>query len=152
MEFTKYYCFRLGALTRRIINYYNTRFKDLGITLSQSFVLLSLLEQDGSSVKTIASALQLDSPAVTGLVDRLAKQGLVSRQEDPNDRRSTLVFLTQEGQKIAEEAAIRAKEIDPLLKLYLAEMTLVGMEQTMEDLEQKLETGETIGIMQNRKN
>lgn len=99
MEFTKYYCFRLGALTRRIINYCNNRLKDLGITLSQSFVLLSLLEQDGSSVKAIASALQLDSPAVTGLVDRLAKQGLVSRQEDPNDRRSTLVFLTPEGQK-----------------------------------------------------
>ncbi|NLU48282.1 MAG: MarR family transcriptional regulator [Syntrophomonadaceae bacterium] len=142
MEFTKYYCFRLGALTRRIINYCNNRLKDLGITLSQSFVLLSLLEQDGSSVKAIASALQLDSPAVTGLVDRLAKQGLVSRQEDPNDRRSTLVFLTPEGQKIAEEAAVRSKELDPLLKLYLAEMTLVGLEQTMEELEQKLEAGE----------
>jgi len=142
MEFTKYYCFRLGALTRRIINYCNNRLKDLGITLSQSFVLLSLLEQDGSSVKAIASALQLDSPAVTGLVDRLAKQGLVSRQEDPNDRRSTLVFLTQEGRKIAEEAAVRSKELDPLLKLYLAEMTLVGLEQTMEELEQKLEAGE----------
>ncbi|MGB4701132.1 MAG: MarR family transcriptional regulator [Syntrophomonadaceae bacterium] len=142
MEFTKYYCFRLGALTRRIINYCNNRLKDLGITLSQSFVLLSLLEQDGSSVKAIASALQLDSPAVTGLVDRLAKQGLVSRQEDPNDRRSTLVFLTPEGQKIAEEAAVRSKELDPLLKLYLAEMTLVGLEQTMEELGQKLEAGE----------
>lgn len=144
MEFTKYYCFRLGALTRRIINYCNNRLKDLGITLSQSFVLLSLLEQDGSSVKAIASALQLDSPAVTGLVDRLAKQGLVSRQEDPNDRRSTLVFLTPEGQKIAEEAAVRSKELDPLLKLYLAEMTLVGLEQTMNELEQKLEAGEII--------
>lgn len=142
MEFTNYYCFRLGALTRRIINYCNNRLKDLGITLSQSFVLLSLLEQDGSSVKAIASALQLDSPAVTGLVDRLAKQGLVSRREDPNDRRSTLVFLTQEGRKIAEEAAVRSKELDPLLKLYLAEMTLVGLEQTMEELEQKLEAGE----------
>lgn len=144
MEFTNYYCFRLGALTRRIINYCNNRLKDLGITLSQSFVLLSLLEQDGSSVKAIASALQLDSPAVTGLVDRLAKQGLVSRREDPNDRRSTLVFLTQEGRKIAEEAAVRSKELDPLLKLYLAEMTLVGLEQTMEELEQKLEAGEII--------
>ena len=144
MEFTNYYCFRLGALTRRIINYCNNRLKDLGITLSQSFVLLSLLEQDGSSVKAIASALQLDSPAVTGLVDRLAKQGLVSRQEDPNDRRSTLVFLTQEGRKIAEEAAVRSKELDPLLKLYLAEMTLVGLEQTMNELEQKLEAGEII--------
>ena len=144
MEFTNYYCFRLGALTRRIINYCNNRLKDLGITLSQSFVLLSLLEQDGSSVKAIASALQLDSPAVTGLVDRLAKQGLVSRREDPNDRRSTLVFLTQEGRKIAEEAAVRSKELDPLLKLYLAEMTLVGLEQTMNELEQKLEAGEII--------
>lgn len=151
MEFTKCYSFRIGALTRRIINYYNNRFKDLGITLSQSFVLLSLLEQDGCSVKTIASVLQLDSPAVTGLVDRLVKQGLVSRQEDPNDRRSTLVFLTPEGRTTAEEAAIRARELDPLLKLYLAEMTLAGMEQTLEDMEQKLESGEIIGILQNGK-
>ena len=132
------YCFRLGALIRRISRYYNNRFSKLGITLGQSFVLFYLLEEEGSSVKDIAAAVQLDSPAVTGLIDRLIKQELVLRQEDPRDRRSIQIFLTPEGRRIAEEATTISLEFNPYLKRHLAEGTMVGLEQTMTDLEKEL--------------
>jgi DNA-binding MarR family transcriptional regulator len=37
---------------------------------------------------------------VTGIVDRLAAQGLVSRREDPSDRRVRLLELTAEGREL----------------------------------------------------
>ncbi len=134
-----FYCFRLGAISRRIARYYNDCYTDLGITFGQSFVLYYLIDHDGSNVKEIATAVQLDSPGVTSMTDRLVKQGLVLRQEDPNDRRSTQIFLTSEGRRIAEEAIKIVLKLDPYLKKHLAEGTITGLEQTMAELEQELQ-------------
>jgi len=111
-SFTNYLCFRLGALTRRIQRDYNNKFAELNITLGQSFVLFRLLEADGSSVKDIAAAVQLDPPAITGLVDRLVKEGMVERRVDPDDRRTTNIYLTDLGRDTAQKAGIIAYEFN----------------------------------------
>lgn len=134
-QFNDFVCFRLGSLSRRIIRYYNGRFAELGITLGQSFVLFSLLKHDGSSVKDIATAVQLDSPAVTGLVDRLIKEGLVERQEDPEDRRSIQVYLTANGRQIANEAFVIAQEFNQHMTANQDQGALAEWEKRVEELE-----------------
>ena len=91
-------CFRLGVLTRRINRYYNNQYARYGITIGQSFILFDLLINECSCLKDIAARVQLDSPAVTGFIDRLVKEDLVERQEDPCDRRSLCISLTEKGQ------------------------------------------------------
>lgn len=100
-NFTKAWCFRLAALSRKISRTYNSECSNYGITATQSFVLLDLLDHDGSSVKDIAGRIQLDSPAVTGVIDRLLKEDLLQRVEDPSDRRSLQIFLTPKGLSLA---------------------------------------------------
>ncbi|MGE5416534.1 MAG: MarR family winged helix-turn-helix transcriptional regulator [Acidobacteriota bacterium] len=119
-SFADLLCFRMGTLQRRIIRYYNNRFSEFGITLVQSFVLFHLVEHDGSSVKDIANAVQLDSPAITGLIDRMLKEGLVVRKEDPGDRRSVQVFITHKGRDVAVEAGKIAIEFNKHLNESLA--------------------------------
>lgn len=46
--------------------------------------------------RDLAAALQLASPSITALVDRLTKSGHVRREPDPNDRRATIVVPTQD--------------------------------------------------------
>lgn len=60
------------------------------------------MDHEGTNVKDIAERIQLDSPAVTGLIDRLAKEGLIERREDPQDRRSLKIYLTPKGRELAE--------------------------------------------------
>lgn len=102
-KFTEAWCFRLAALARKISRSYNTECSNYGITATQSFVLLDLSDHDGSSVKDIARRIQLESPAVTGIIDRLIKESLVQRIEDPSDRRSLQIFLTPKGSCLAQE-------------------------------------------------
>ncbi|MGY0038874.1 MarR family winged helix-turn-helix transcriptional regulator [Pedobacter sp. NJ-S-72] len=40
---------------------------------------------------------------MTYLIDNLAKRELVQRQEDVNDRRNKLIYLTPEGKRLQEE-------------------------------------------------
>ncbi|MEN6328524.1 MAG: MarR family transcriptional regulator [Syntrophomonas sp.] len=102
LDFTTFWCFRLNALSRKISRMYNSRCLEHGITAAQTFVMFDVMEHGGTSVKDIASRIQLDSPGVTGLIDRLVKEGLVERKEDPDDRRSLRINLTQKGQDLAE--------------------------------------------------
>ncbi|WP_405216567.1 MarR family winged helix-turn-helix transcriptional regulator [Agrococcus sp. Ld7] len=46
--------------------------------------------------RDLAAALQLASPSVTALVDRLVKSGHVRREPHPDDRRATIVVPTVE--------------------------------------------------------
>ena len=48
--------------------------------------------------------MQLTSGAITNRIDRVEAQGLVKRLPDPNDRRGTIVRLTQKGRSLADRA------------------------------------------------
>lgn len=137
-SFTDFLCFRLGALTRKIQRYYNNRFAELNITLGQSFVLFQLLEADGSSVKDIAAAVQLDPPAITGLVDRLAKEGLAERQTDPDNRRTTNIYLTERGREVALQAGLIAAEFNEVLQKIISTGDSEAFERALSALEEEV--------------
>lgn len=59
------------------------------------------------SLSFVASALQLHQATVTGLVDKLEKQGLLERRANPRDRRSTLASITRTGRDRARTAMDR---------------------------------------------
>ena len=63
------------------------------------FDVLAQLERfpEGLSMSELSRRLLVSNGAITGLVDKLGKEAMVARQEDPNDRRSTIVRLTRKG-------------------------------------------------------
>jgi len=110
MEFTNFWCFRLNAISRKVSRLWTARCSEYGITAPQSFVILDVYNYDGSSVKDIAARIELDSSALTGLIDRLEKEDLVERQDDPGDRRGTRIFLTEKGRELAQTKLIPEAE------------------------------------------
>jgi DNA-binding MarR family transcriptional regulator len=50
----------------------------------------------------IGRELRVGFSTVTGVVDRLAEQGLVERGEDPSDRRATRVVSTEAGRELVQ--------------------------------------------------
>jgi DNA-binding MarR family transcriptional regulator len=71
-----------------------------GLTPSQFAVLSMLWEKDGLPFKDLATANWCTRPTMTGIVDILEKKGLVIRRPNPNDRRSLLVCLTDNGRAL----------------------------------------------------
>lgn len=138
MDFNDFYCFRLGAISRKMTRYYNNKLAPYGITIVQSWVLLFLSAQDGSSLKDIAGAIQLDSPVVTGLIDRLVKEDLVVREEDPEDRRSLKISLTPRGRQVVAEIAPTVDEYNQRIKSIITENDADAFERALEVLEREL--------------
>lgn len=77
----------------------------------------------------------LSQPAMSRLVDRLARQGLVTRQPDPADRRGVRLSLTGAGR--ARQRQIGARHARGVARAMRAALTADEMEQ-LEALCQKL--------------
>jgi DNA-binding MarR family transcriptional regulator len=68
------------------------------LTPVQLLMLYRLSEHHQIAMGKVAGALHCDPSNVTGIVDRLVTQGLITRQEYPQDRRTKTVQLTNQGQ------------------------------------------------------
>lgn len=69
----------------------------LGLTPARTHLLWELGRRGPVTQRVLADALKVTARAVTGLVDALVAQGLVTREAHPTDRRATLVTLTRRG-------------------------------------------------------
>jgi DNA-binding MarR family transcriptional regulator len=69
-----------------------------GYTLGPPLVRILFVlayKRGGTSVKELADVLSVTSGAVTQFIDVLVEKGLVTREEDPNDRRLLQIKLTK---------------------------------------------------------
>ncbi len=101
---------------------------DLSLTIGQLKSLFFIDFEGSTNFKKLATALGVTPPNVTGIVDRLVEQGLVSREENPEDRRMLLLKTTEKGRDLLVK--LRASRIsrmsDMLAKLSLEEMSALA--------------------------
>jgi len=74
----------------------------LGITVTQFTVLEALLHLGPLSQAKISKKLLLTSGNIVKVIDNLVRDGLVTRNKHPQDRRVYLVTLTEKGANIIE--------------------------------------------------
>ena len=110
-------CFRLYTAARLTMQAYFPYFEPLGITYPQYLVLLVLWEKDKQPVNDIARRLHLETNTVTPLLQRMEKQGLITRTRGKEDTRQRIVSLTAQGKALEE----RAKEIPGCLAQKLSD-------------------------------
>ncbi|HEX3605872.1 MAG TPA: MarR family transcriptional regulator [Candidatus Dormibacteraeota bacterium] len=93
----------LTCAARRFHHSVGARLAPLGLTWAQSRVM-RLIAEPGSSLRMadIAARLDIVPRSATSMVDALEEGGLVSRRPDPQDRRSVLVSLTDEGRQLLQ--------------------------------------------------
>lgn len=79
--------------------------------------LLMALRSDGSpmAMKELGTRLDLGASSLSGLLDRMARDGLVERHPDPADKRAWNIGLTETGKARRAEAARSARLLNDRL-------------------------------------
>jgi DNA-binding MarR family transcriptional regulator len=72
------------------------------LTMSQLKLMLMLHHSGGSGGQELARAMGVSLATLTGIVDRMVTQGLVTRREDPADRRVRRIELTAHGSRTTD--------------------------------------------------
>ncbi len=91
-----------------------------GLTVPQFFVLRILDKEPNLSVSEISQRASLTNSTISGIVDRLEKEGLVVRTRDERDRRVVYVNLTEKTRQLKNQIPVKSdyfgnwiKDLDP---------------------------------------
>lgn len=93
-------CFRLYTASRLLTQVYNPLLSEHGLTYPQYLVLLVLWEKDAQPVNDIAKRLFLETNTVTPLLQRMEKEGILTRAKGKKDARQMIVSLTKKGKDL----------------------------------------------------
>ena len=101
----------------------------------EQFLLIDLLWNQGPlSQQDLADQMQKDKNSITKLVDAIERKGFVVRQQNPNDRRSNTIILTEKAFTLRDDA--KTKGISILNKMLegIPENELHSFLETLEKL------------------
>lgn len=79
------------------------QWRDLGLRTSEVLLLRRVRTSPGESISALARALHTDPSAVSVLVSRLVRRGLLARGRVARDRRMTVVTVTRTGRSLLAE-------------------------------------------------
>lgn len=98
-------CFRLYTASRLLTQAYHPLLSKQGLTYPQYLVLLVLWEKDAQPVNDIAKRLFLETNTVTPLLQRMEKEGILTRTKGKEDARQMIVSLTRKGKDLQNKLA-----------------------------------------------
>lgn len=91
--------FLIYDVARAFTNAYATLMAPLGLTRPQARVIACVYRYPGITQVDLAEYIGVGRMAMSGLIDRMEAKALVSRSDDPTDRRIKRIFLTKNAKK-----------------------------------------------------
>lgn len=84
-----------SRIARGLTRVGDARLRELGFATAQLPVLTALKDGARLSQIDLARWAKVEQPTMAQMLTRMERDGLIKREPDPNDRRSSLVSLTQ---------------------------------------------------------
>ncbi len=96
----------LPQLTRELLT--------IPLTIQQLKVLAIMgTESEGNTMQGLATALGVSLATVSGIIDRLAKHDMVTRESDPQDQRVRRVVVTDLGKRTVRGLLAAQPQLEP---------------------------------------
>jgi DNA-binding MarR family transcriptional regulator len=102
-----------GEMRLYLRQYLQVKIKEHKVDISFELleILAYLYRKDGVNQQELADVMVKDKSSMTYLIDGLVKREMVVRTEDPNDRRSKLIYLTPKGKQLEKKLSPWVVEI-----------------------------------------
>lgn len=88
------------------------RIRPLGLTIGTFPALLELWQGDGLSQKQLVVRLGIEQATMANTLNRMERDGLITRRKDPEDRRSQQVWLTDQARALRDPAIAAAEGVN----------------------------------------
>lgn len=88
---------------------------------SGRLLLMELAKRDGRTQLDLVHATHLKAPTISVALQKMEKDGYVTRKPDEYDLRATRVFLTEKGREIDDRIRRRIREEEALAMMDLTE-------------------------------
>lgn len=97
--------YKLNVAQRLLLKYADRKSRRaLGVSITQTGALFYLMKNDGCLFKDLSEILMQNKSAITTLVERMEKNGLIIKKKSEIDGRASNIFLTDKGRDISKNA------------------------------------------------
>jgi len=110
-------CFPFYVIAKEIAGLYRPLLEELDITYPQYLVMMVLWEHQRLTVNQIGEKLSLDSGTLTPLLKRLEAKSYIMRQRKIEDERVVEISLTDEGERLQDQACLIPSKMNEKLNL-----------------------------------
>jgi DNA-binding MarR family transcriptional regulator len=116
----------ISCTHRNIHSYLHHQLETYELGSGQLHFLMILYKQDGVNQETLAEKINIDKATCARAIKKLIDHGFVTRQKDPNDKRSYQLHLTK-----------KAIELKPILRTILKNLSKQLLKDFSREEEQK---------------
>jgi len=125
-----------------VVQRFRTVLSRHGLTEQQWRILRALDGRDGLEVSLLAEQCRILLPSMTGILKRMESRGLVRRDANQADGRSTLVRLTEASEALLEQIKPEVVEVYKEIERILGKRKLEQLYALLEELEAGLLEGQ----------
>jgi DNA-binding MarR family transcriptional regulator len=116
---------------RQISVHFEGKLESLGVSPREGHVLSYLRSYAPCPISEIVRVFGLKGSTLTSMLDRLEQRGLISRQVNPNDRRSFVIKLTRSGRRFADRIQRFVEEIEASIHSRVTSGDVTGFKTVM---------------------
>lgn len=127
---------------KRLTHLSNGRTIQGGVSYSRARILAYLMKEGSKRATDLAQLLRQAPRTITEAIDGLERDGLVTRDADPADRRVKRITVTELGQKAAYQASVHAIAFGNEIGATLGEPDLAQLQVLLGRIEQYLDAVE----------
>lgn len=106
----------------------------IGVTAPQYSMMVSIGESGSATIGQIAQAIHVSSPFVTAEVGKLIKKGIITRQPNKADARSSLLTLSAHGKDLIQQLAPYRRTANDIIFGFLSPPEARQFSKTIEQL------------------
>lgn len=107
----------INKINKKLIHYLNNKLVKFDLTTEQWAVLIKLSKQNKISQKQLAEISTKDQSTLTRIVDILERKKFIERHQSKEDRRSIVIYITEDGLSTCRKVSPFLEEIfDDVLK------------------------------------
>lgn len=108
---------------------FHRQVKRQGVSPTEWRIIAVLADRDGTAMTELAELVMFKQPTLTKAIDRMERSHLVRRHTPNEDRRRTLIYLTERGRRIAMPLLQRARQHELAVLRALGDATSHALRQ-----------------------
>ena len=101
----------MSAFNRKLRAFFDAAVREEGLTLARARVLFAISRRGPLTQKELAEELEIETPTLVRVLDGMARQNLIVRTEDENDRRAKRIAMTEAGRAAYDRMHVLATDL-----------------------------------------
>jgi DNA-binding MarR family transcriptional regulator len=102
----------VNRVARSIAHQLAEEIRPAGVAIGQWAVLMFLWARDGMSQADLSRVVAIEPPTMVRTIDRMVRDGLVTRIADPSDGRVSRIHLTDRGRSLRDQLVPKAVAVN----------------------------------------